>query len=77
MKRSITSARNAGPNPHDLGGSGGSDQACFRQSLAGVSGKSDAQESRANERTSRIVGIRNALGINIRPILPFHRLTRP
>jgi hypothetical protein len=62
---------------YDLGGSGGSDQAWIRQRLAGVSGESDAQETRANERTSHIVGVRKALGISIRPILPFHRLTQP
>ena len=57
-------------------GSGGSDQVCIRQGPAGVSGESGAQETRANKRTPRIVGVRKALGISIRPILPFHRPTR-
>jgi len=79
LAASLSHGRNASGAvlSYDLGGSGGSDQAYIRQSLAGVSGESDAQEIRANKRTSRIVGVRKALGISIRPIPPFHRLTRP
>ena len=57
-------------------GSGGSDQVCIRQGPAGVSGESGAQGTRANTRTPRIVGVRKAWGISIRPILPFHRSAR-
>ena len=67
---------NVAPTPTTPEGSGGSDQVCIRQGPAGVSGESGAQETRANKRTPRIVGVRKALGISIRPILPFHRSTR-
>jgi hypothetical protein len=68
---------NVAPTPTTPEESGESDQVYIRQAPASVSGESGAQETRANKRTPRIVGVRKALGISIRPILPFHRSTRP
>jgi hypothetical protein len=67
---------NVAPTPTTPEESGGSDQEYIRQGPASVSGEPGAQETRANKRTPRIVGVRKGLDISIRPILPFHRSTR-